>query len=220
MFDTVLNWLNTPAFTSFDAPTTWAEVLGFAAGALCVYLVVIQNIWNWPTGIANNILWIALFASAGLYADSALQVVYIALSLWGWHMWLRGGVNRTERVVSNTTGTQWAALLLAGSSGTVFLTWFLATYTNSTVPFWDALTTALSLMATAGQSFKWVQSWVLWATADLIYMPVLVSKGLTLTAILYAGFFALCVKGYLAWRADLHQQTTLIDPPCHEVAAA
>jgi nicotinamide mononucleotide transporter len=62
----IVDWLNSAAFTSFGAPTTWAEVLGFLTGPGCVYLVAKQHILNWPLGIANNALWILLFAAAGL----------------------------------------------------------------------------------------------------------------------------------------------------------
>ena len=73
IWNALLARLNAPLFTAFGAPTTWAEVLGFVAGAVCVYLVARQHILNWPIGIANNMLWILLFFTAGLYADSALQ---------------------------------------------------------------------------------------------------------------------------------------------------
>ena len=204
----ITDWLNTAAFTAFGAPTTWAEVLGFLTGAVCVYLVARQHIWNWPIGIANNLLWILLFATAGLYADSGLQVVFIALALWGWYQWLHGGVNRTERVVSATTAREWVGLGLAGVAGAAFLTWLLATYTPSTVPLADAATTTLSLMAVYGQAKKKWESWLLWMTADIIYVPLYHHKGLTLTAILYVGFFALCVKGLLDWRTSLRNQQT------------
>ena len=36
LMSTLVDWLNRPAFTSFGAPTTWAEVLGFLTGAACV----------------------------------------------------------------------------------------------------------------------------------------------------------------------------------------
>ena len=133
---TVVDWLNTEAFTSFGAPTTWAEVLGFLAGAACVYLVAKQHILNWPLGVANNVLWrMVLFANAGLFADSGLQVIYVGLALWGWWRWLHGGANRTQRVVTGTGAGEWAALVGAGILGTGTLTWFLATQTPSTVPF-------------------------------------------------------------------------------------
>lgn len=49
------------------------EILGFVTGALCVWLLVRQNIWNWPIGIANNLFFIVLFYRTGLYADMGLQ---------------------------------------------------------------------------------------------------------------------------------------------------
>ncbi len=60
------------------------EVFGFLTGAACVVLLVRENIWNWPIGIANNLVFIALFYRAGLYADVGLQVFYVAISMYGW----------------------------------------------------------------------------------------------------------------------------------------
>jgi nicotinamide mononucleotide transporter len=42
------------------------EILGFVTGALCVWLLARQNIWNWPIGIANNIFYIVVFLKSGL----------------------------------------------------------------------------------------------------------------------------------------------------------
>jgi nicotinamide mononucleotide transporter len=207
MIDSILNWLNSPAFHSFGAPTTWAEALGFATGAACVYLVAKQHLLNWPLGIANNLLWIMLFATAGLYADSLLQVVYIVLGLWGWWQWLHVGARRVDRVVTGTGAREWLLLAAAGTGATVVLTWFLASFTSSTVPFWDAVTTALSLVATYGQAMKRWESWLLWMAADVIYVPLYHAKGLDLTALLYLGFFALCVKGLVEWRRDLRARS-------------
>lgn len=81
---------------------TWTEVAGFITTALCVWLVVRCNIWNFPIGIASNIFFWVLFIRAGLYADAWLQVVFLLLGVGGWWMWLHGGVNRTALVVRRT----------------------------------------------------------------------------------------------------------------------
>lgn len=195
----MITFLNSTAFTAFGAPTTWAEVLGFVTGALCVWLVAQQSAWNWPIGIANNLVWILLFATAGLYADSGLQVVYIALALWGWSNWVRGA-DTGALPVTGTSAQEWVWLAGVGVLGTAALTVLLDTATSSTVPFWDAVTTVLSLLATWGQATKRWESWLLWIAADLIYIPLYLHKGLTLTALLYCGFLLLCVRGLVAWR--------------------
>jgi nicotinamide mononucleotide transporter len=196
-----------PAFHLGSVPTTWAELLGFATGAVNVWLVVRQNILNWPIGIANVILLGLVFLDGGLYADSGLQVVYVALQAYGWWVWLYGGDGRDALPVRRTRAAEWTALIAAGTAGTAFLTWALSVWTDSTVPFWDALTTAISLMATYGQSRKLLESWWLWITADLVYIPLYFYKDLKLTGVLYVIFLTLCVFGLLAWRRDLHART-------------
>ncbi|MFF3863723.1 nicotinamide riboside transporter PnuC [Streptomyces sp. NPDC002209] len=187
---------------------SWTEILGFATGALCVWLVARQHVANWPIGIANNVFFIVLFAQSGLYADAGLQIVFIALAAYGWWSWTHGGGPGSAEAlpVRRTTRTEWAVLAAAGAVGVLGLTLLLGRVTDSTVPFWDALTTGLSLMATYGQCRKLVESWWLWIAADLVYIPLYAYKGLYLTSALYAGFLALCVVGLLGWRRTLPAQ--------------
>ena len=179
----------------------WTEVAGFVTGALCVWLVVRRNIWNFAVGIANNIFFIVLFVGAGLYADAGLQVVYIGLGILGWYWWLRGGVDRTALVVRPTPPWAWGAAFAGVAAGTWFLHWLLTTHTNSTVAGWDALTTTLSLAAQLMLSRKWIGNWVVWIVADVVYIVLYAAKDLWLTSVLYAIFLGLCVVGLRQWRA-------------------
>ncbi|WP_433271783.1 nicotinamide riboside transporter PnuC [Actinosynnema sp. CS-041913] len=203
LLDVILWPFNTPAVTFAGVTTSWGEVAGFVTGALCVWLVARQNPWNWPIGILNNLAFLVLFATGGLYADSGLQLVYIALALYGWWAWLRGGTEHTPLPVSRTTPTQWWWLLAAGVAGTLLIAWVLISFTTSTVPWADSITTVLSLLATWGQTRKKVECWWLWIAADVIYVPLYAYKDLWLTAILYLGFIVLCVLGLRNWTRAL-----------------
>lgn len=197
----MIDWLNGTALTAFGTPTSWAELLGFGTGLINVGLLVRRHILNWPVGILNVLLLMLVFWSAGLYADAGLQTVYVVLGLYGWWAWLHGGADRTELVVRHTTGAEWRLLAVAGVVLTGGLWLFLDRLTGSTVPLADALTTALSLLATYGQTRKLIENWWLWIAADLIYIPLYAYKDLWLTAILYVAFLVLCVLGLRAWRA-------------------
>jgi nicotinamide mononucleotide transporter len=184
-----------------DGVVSVVEVFGFVSGALCVWLVARQNVWNWPIGIANNITFFVLFWATGIYADATLQVVYVGLALYGWWAWLRGGIDGSTLAVSRTTAQQWWVLAAAGVGATAVLTWVLTVATDSVVPLPDAVTTVLSLLATWGQARKKLESWWLWIAADVVYVPLYAYKDLWLTAALYVGFLGLCVLGLRNWTA-------------------
>ncbi|WP_433793145.1 nicotinamide riboside transporter PnuC [Actinoplanes sp. CA-252034] len=197
----MIDWLNSPALVAFGVATSWAEVLGFLTGLVNVGLLVRRHILNWPVGVLNVLLLMLVFWSAGLYADAGLQIVYVVLGCYGWWAWLYGGADRTRLVVRSTTRAEWLGLAAAGVLLTAGLWLFLDRLTGSTVPLADALTTALSLLATYGQTRKLVESWWIWIVADVIYIPLYGYKGLWLTAILYVAFMILCVLGLRSWRA-------------------
>ena len=176
------------------------ELLGFLTGIVNVWLLARQVLWNWPVGIANNLLYFAVFLHSGLYGDAGLQLIYAALGVYGWWHWSHPAPGTTTLTVTRTTGSTWMWLIPATALSTVALAFFLARFTDSTVPRWDALTTALSLAATYGQTKKLLESWWIWILADVVYIPLYIYKGLWLTSGLYAIFMLLCIVGLRAWR--------------------
>jgi len=190
------SWLGWAPFGM--APFSMTEALGFVTGALCVYLVVRENVWNFPVGIANSAFFLALFAGARLYGDAALQVIYIALGFQGWYLWLRGGENRTPLRVERASVRRLAGVAAFVVAGTVALTFFFL-YIDDSAPFLDALTTVLSLGAQYLLNRKAVENWLLWMTADVVYIYLYAARGLRLTAVLYFVFLCLCVAGLRGW---------------------
>lgn len=190
------SWLGWAPFGM--APFSMTEALGFVTGALCVYLVVRENVWNFPVGIANSAFFLVLFAGARLYGDAALQVIYIALGFQGWYLWLRGGENRAPLKVERASRLLLAGVAAFVVAGTTGLTFFFH-YIDDSAPFLDALTTVLSLGAQYLLNRKAVENWWLWMTADVVYIYLYFGKGLHLTAVLYLVFLGLCVAGLRSW---------------------
>ena len=182
------------------------EGFGFITGAACVALLVRQNIWNWPLGIANNLVFIVLFYRTGLYADVGLQGFYIAISIYGWWSWLHGGRNHGALTVSRVRPAVVGLLALAVAAMTTMLVWLLRRYTNSTVPVLDSLITALSLAAQFMMTRKWIENWLVWITANCLSVGLLIYKGLYVTSALYLVYQVLCVMGLLQWRRALRTE--------------
>jgi nicotinamide mononucleotide transporter len=206
--------LNSALFTLGNDHVTVAELLGFVTGAASVWLTVLVKISNFPVGIANSAFFLVLFLAAGLYADSGLQVVYIVLGFTGWWQWLHGGQGRSGLVVARS------GLWLLGGCAVfvVAATWGLTVVlraAHDVAPFWDGLTTAISLDAQFLLNCKKIENWALWVTADLIYVPLYVVKRLDLTAIVYVLFLGMCVLGAATWLRALRaaRQAALVSAP-------
>jgi nicotinamide mononucleotide transporter len=189
-------------------PFTLTEDLGFITGALSVWLTVVENIWNFPIGIANDVFFFVLFWQAGLFADMGLQVIYVLLGFQGWYLWLRGGKNKTALKVSSVSPLELLILLLITIAATTGLTFYLQTVQDS-APFLDALTTVLSLVAQYMLNKKFLENWYFWILADLIYIPLYVYERLYLTGVVYVVFLVMCLFGVRAWLHSKRQEREL-----------
>jgi nicotinamide mononucleotide transporter len=210
--------LNVVLFRFGQDAVTWAELLGFATGALGVWLTVRVNIWNFPIGIANNVFFLVLFWTARLYADAWLQVVYLALGVIGWWQWLHGGPVRTRRAVAHARPLTVLVLVALAIPATWGLTVVL-TRAGDIAPFWDALTTALSLAAQWLLNRKQFENWGFWIAADVVYVPLYFVKALYLTGIVYVLFLSLCLLGLRVWHRELAAGRQGTDAPYTAVPA-
>jgi nicotinamide mononucleotide transporter len=179
------------------------EAVAVIFGIISVYLSTRENIWSWPTALINVALFSALFLRSGLYSDTGLQVVYFVLSLYGWYEWLYGGAGHTAITVSRTPKKTWVVL---GGIGVVVWA-LLGTITSrlpgTALPYVDAATTTISLLAQWMMTRKLIENWLIWIAVDVVYVGMFIYKGLYLTAFNYGIYLVLAVMGYIAWKRSL-----------------
>ena len=179
------------------------EAVAFVTGVFCVWLVTRQNIWNFPLGLITVGIYAFVFYQSELFATAGLQLVFFAINLAGWYLWLYGGENRSELKVRRAPRLEWL-LTAIGIAGATALLYRLLDEAGGATKFWDALVTSISLAAQWAQSRKIFECWWLWIVADILYIPVCLYNGLYLTALLYAVFLALSVIGLLEWRKSVN----------------
>ena len=206
------------------------QIAGVMLGLLYLWLEYRADIRLWIVGLVMPLVHGALYYKAGLYADCSMQVYYVLAGLYGWLVWRNaprkkaktarnaaaaGPTDQTARSAEPAAvrightplcyAAGLTAVYAAAHTGIYFL---LSRFTNSTVPFWDAMTTAASIVAMWMLSRKYIEQWLVWLAVDLITIGLYLYKGIPLTAGLYALYSALAVAGYLRWRKLAAQETT------------
>ncbi|MGA3127444.1 MAG: nicotinamide riboside transporter PnuC [Candidatus Korobacteraceae bacterium] len=182
------------------------EICGVVTGAACVLLAMKENILCWPIGIANNALFFVMFWRNKVYALSCMQLLYIAVAIYGWWRWSHSESGAGAQRIRSISRAIALTLMLLVPLAWAAVYQLLRHYTDSNVPACDSLVTVLSLAAQYMAGRKLLENWLLWIAVDLISSALFLYKHLYLTSFLYAAFVVMCVAGYLAWRKTQLQQ--------------
>jgi len=184
------------------------ELVAVLFGIVSVFLSVREKVLSWPTALVNVALYFVLFYETGLYSDMGLQVVYFALSLYGWYEWLYGGAGRTALTVSRTPARLWVVLVVAGVAFWAVLGRLTSDLPGVALPYVDAATATTSLVAQYLMTRKLLENWALWILVDVVYVGMFIFKGLYLTAGNYAVYLGLAVLGHIAWKRSMAAAAT------------
>lgn len=194
----ILDFLNSAAFSIGDTPTSWAEIFGFITGLLAVGLVALNRISNFAWGMLNAVFFLILFFDAKLFADGVLQVMFFGLNAIGWWAWLKAGPDRTALRVERTNKKFWT-IALGGMVAIYIIELPILHHVGDTYLYFDAFILAGSVAAQFLMSFKKLESWFLWIAVDIVSIPLYFVKGLNLTGLVYILFMALCFVGLRKW---------------------
>jgi nicotinamide mononucleotide transporter len=78
--------------------------------------------------------------------------------------------------------------------------YMLIYFTDSNVPAWDALSTALSAIGMWLLARKYIEQWWVWIIVDIISVGLYIYKGIYFYAALYALYIVIAVLGYINWK--------------------
>ena len=184
------------------------EAFGVLTGLLCVILAAANHRLNWPIAAMSVIAYMVIFYQAKLYADMGLQVYFLVTIGYGWHFW--GKKPSGQPVIINKLSQKEALFsLLAIALFTGIIGFLLIKNTDASFPFIDSFCTACSIVAQLFLARRVLENWLIWIFVDIIYVGIYISKGLHLTAGMYAIYIIIAAAGYLEWRKQSKLQNQL-----------
>jgi nicotinamide mononucleotide transporter len=180
-----------------------AEPFAVLFGLLSIWYIKKEKLISFPFGIINVVTYVYIFFVTRLYANAAINGYFFFMTVYGWYNWSRK--KDSEHVVKIRTSGRNELFFIFGILVLTFfaIRFILIRYTTSQVPFWDALTTAVYMMAQWMISQKRIENWLLWVFADVIMTILCISQGLWFTAFQYAVFTGIALAGFFEWRKKL-----------------
>jgi len=204
----LLHWLFTAELHFGSKAILWREIIGNLFGLAGAILGMRRKVWTWPVGIIGNALLFTVFLGAvfdtpqakDLYGQAGRQVLFIAVSLYGWSMWFA----RRQQGDKSPVVPRWTTIREKLILAPVTLIFFIAAYfTLKSLGSWgpgpDAWIFTGSALATYGMARGYLEFWLVWIAVDAVGVPLLLKAGYYPSAALYAIYGAFVVWGLVSW---------------------
>lgn len=188
------------------------DISGAVFSLIATIYYVKADIRAWPMSLIATTLNVSLYGLTGIYGDMNLEMIYFFSAIYGWWVWRHGTTNRDELPITSLSARQYISFTLIAIIGIYSVAQILIHFTNSQVPWWDASTTVLSLIAQWLICRKIIQTWFLWFIVDAMYVGLYFDKAIYAHSILLIIYLGLAIAGYLNWLRLKHPQVGELQP--------
>ena len=190
-----------------DAWSLW-ELAGVVLAIGYLLLAVRENVWCWYFAFVSTAIYTVLFWDVSLLMESALNMYYMAMAVFGWYRWTRGGAGqgggenaKHHQLPIRSMSTRQHGLVIAAIAVlSVVSGYLLSRYSVAAWPYVDSFTTWASVITTYLVAQKYLQNWLYWVVIDTVSIPLYIDRGLNLTALLFVAYVIIAVAGYISWR--------------------
>ena len=183
--------------------TTLIELIAVAFGLASVWSMKKESILAFPFGIINVLIYVYICFISKLYAYAAINIFFAVMSIYGWYNWSVKGKDEETISISDTRKQEIIGNLIAFVLFFLVLWLILARFTDSVVPFWDGLTTAIYIIAMWLLARKKVENWIGWIIGDFISIGLFAFEKLYFSSFQFLVFTIIAVFGYLAWKKKM-----------------
>lgn len=193
---------------AFQAMSYW-ELAAVVLGVAYLLLVVRESLWCWYAAFISTSIFLYLFWDVSLLMESALQVYYLVMAVYGWWHWRAGESNGTEQVDALVI-TTWSLRTHLIAIASVLLASLLSAellkhYTQAALPLLDSFTTWGSILTTWMVTRKILENWLYWLVIDSVSIYLYLDRGLYLTALLFMAYIVIVIIGYRKWLQHYRQ---------------
>ena len=192
-------WLETITM-SVQSMSPW-EMTAVLCAIAYLLLAVKENVWCWFFAFVSTAIYTVLFWDVSLLMESALNVYYMAMAVYGWYQWTHGGKNGEPHALEIRPLNAGQHGLIIGSTAllTAVSGYLLSEHSGAAWPYIDSFTTWASVITTYLVARKYLQNWLYWIVIDAVSIPLYLDRGLHLTALLFVIYIVIAVFGYRSW---------------------
>jgi len=198
--------------------TTWLEYIAVFSGIIGVWFQRIENIWVFPIGLINTIVYTWISIKAHLFGEASVNFYYTVMSIYGWILWAKKDAQQHHIIhIEFSTARQWLQQLLFFVFFYVaiffVLTYLKKSFAPGAIPWADAFASATAYTGMWLLAKKKVESWYWWIATNIASIPLYFVKHYVFTSVFYFILLVMAFWGLAEWmRRATDKQSTVHSP--------
>lgn len=186
--------------TALAAMSGW-EIVAVILALAYLLLAMRENIACWYAAFVSTAIYTFLFWDVSLLMESALQVFYLVMAVYGWWQWRHHRDKQQDLHIHRwPLRTHLIVFAVVGALTGIF-GYVLETTTSAALPYLDSFTTWGAVITTFMVTRKVLENWIYWFVIDGVSIYLYLDRGLYLTALLFLTYVVLVVIGFFQWLA-------------------
>lgn len=180
------------------------EVTAVILALAYLVLAIKQSLWCWVAAFFSTLIYSVLFFDVSLLMDSALNIYYLIMAIYGWFSWKYGTSlekNKELQISSYKFFTHIKIIVILSIISLVF-GYIMANYTSADFAYLDSVTTIFAVFTTYMLAKKVLENWIYWIIIDAASIYIYIYKGFYLTALLFAFYTILAFVAYKKWKVE------------------
>lgn len=173
------------------------------AGCICVVLTAKGKISSYAFNFIQMITYMIICWDLALYLEFGEQVFYFIVCIYGVFAWkknMKTNEDGTEQVKAKKFKLwQWLAAAGIMILSTGLLGYFGAEILGSTMPYLDAMTVALAVIAQLLMVWRYREQWACWILIDVISLIMFIALGNWSMVAMYVAWTINAFYGWYNW---------------------
>ncbi|HAZ80834.1 MAG TPA: nicotinamide mononucleotide transporter [Porticoccaceae bacterium] len=184
------------------------ETLAVVLGIAYLMLAMRENSLCWYCAFFSTALYVWIFRDVSLYMESALNLYYMGMAIYGWFQWQKGGVDSSGVKIVRWRIQDHGLAIVGIIFASLISGLLLSENTDAQRPFLDSFTTWASVLTTLMVARKVLENWLYWIVINGLSILLYIDRGLDQTAAMFSLYLVLAVVGYYQWKKVYVTQNT------------
>ena len=197
------------AITSAYAAMTLWEVAAVVLALTYLLLAMRENILCWYAAFASTAIYLFLFWDVSLLMESALQIFYLVIAVYGWWQWRHRNRDGEKLHIHRWSASMHLYAFAGVGALTLLFGYVLDNYTSAALPYLDSFTTWGAVVTTYMVTRKVLENWLYWIVIDGAAIYLYIDREMYLTALLFVLYVILVIIGFFQWYTLYRQQHTV-----------